>query len=252
MTSAIFAGKILQAWKESPGDTGAARTAPRPRARGPECTHGALPHGRVLQAAQDLHGRGEVPLLVARLRDQQELGQQRHLQLGTEGDTLSLLQPRRAGRWAPGRRAAHWADGADGLAQTAPPGRRALQRAGQRPTRTGPSRSPRCLCCLAGGRQLTDVTGRPCGPLLPKAASFLTAAPDLRAKFTAHQQHLDFTRFQSRPAGSELLSELPPPCRPSPWPGPSFSRGPCLRHTDGPCRSPAPCPPSCPAGPNEA
>lgn len=80
MTSAIFAGKILQAWRESTGEprrTGEAGTPGPP----PPSTHRGLPHGRVLQAVQDLHGGREVPLLVAQLRDQQELGQQVHLQL---------------------------------------------------------------------------------------------------------------------------------------------------------------------------
>lgn len=58
-------------------------------------THRGLSHGRVLQAAQDLHGCCEVPLLVARLRDQQKFGEQVHLQLKPENKTLSVLRLRR-------------------------------------------------------------------------------------------------------------------------------------------------------------
>lgn len=56
-------------------------------------THGRLPHSEVLQATQDLHGCREVPLLVARLRNQQKFGQQSHLQLKQTGSGVFAPRP---------------------------------------------------------------------------------------------------------------------------------------------------------------
>ena len=73
----------MKAQVKPPGPAG----APCPATRG---THRALAHVRVLQAAQNLHGRGKVPLLIARLRNQQKLGEQVHLQLKLENETLAF------------------------------------------------------------------------------------------------------------------------------------------------------------------
>lgn len=66
-----------------------------PRLHSLQWTHGGLPHGDVLQATQDLHGCRKVSVLVARFRNQQKFGQQRHLQLKWENGPFSVLQLRR-------------------------------------------------------------------------------------------------------------------------------------------------------------
>lgn len=55
-------------------------------------THRGLPHGKVLQASQDLHGCRKVPLLIAGFRNQQKFGQQIHLQLKAEKAILKVLR----------------------------------------------------------------------------------------------------------------------------------------------------------------